>query len=283
MGCICQRFSRVQTTPSLAHDLTTMYPLGCFPEGPWWRSLLSAGLCSCDEELSWSWLEREALSLEEFSIRNVYISCFCELMQKQGWLGQCLSDGIKRKVRSMGRFGGPFTSIYEIHEMVTLARIFAWGKWDRTKKLRKLYLLICYICVTAHAPCLQPRCGTKPLRAALQPVKRTWDTSITQQVTSPGLHVPMGWRALEVQHIFERVLYKTLPKHTMPFQSHHCLYRHHSFLIKGLIWRKDISVKAGTIFHFDKYPHWKVFFGKGEGKENVLKWSKYPTPVISEQ
>lgn len=179
MGCICQRFSRVQTTPSLAHDLTTMYPLGCFPEGPWWRSLLSAGLCSCDEELSWSWLEREALSLEEFSIRNVYISCFCELMQKQGWLGQCLSDGIKRKVRSMGRFGGPFTSIYEIHEMVTLARIFAWGKWDRTKKLRKLYLLICYICVTAHAPCLQPRCGTKPLRAALQPVKRTWDTSIT--------------------------------------------------------------------------------------------------------
>lgn len=108
------------------------------PERPWWHSLLSAGLCSCDEELSSSWLEREAVSLDEFSIRNVYISYFCELMQSQGWLGQCLADGMKRRVKNMGRFVCPFTSIHEINEMVILARNFAWGEGDGTKKVRKL-------------------------------------------------------------------------------------------------------------------------------------------------
>lgn len=81
------------------------------PERPWWHSLLSAGLCSCDEELSWSWLEREAVSLEEFSIRNIFISCFCELMRKLGWPGHCLANGMKRRVRNMGHFVRHFTSM----------------------------------------------------------------------------------------------------------------------------------------------------------------------------
>lgn len=85
------------------------------PERPWWHSLLSAGLCSCDEELSWSWLERAAVSLEEFSIRNVFISYFCELMQKWGWLGQCLADEKEDKE----------------HEVLHLPfYIHLWNKWD---------------------------------------------------------------------------------------------------------------------------------------------------------
>lgn len=72
--------------------------------------------------------------MEEFSIRNVYINYFCELMQKKGWLGPCLAAGVKRRVRNMGQFVCPFTFIYEINEMITLARIFAWGQGDRTKK-----------------------------------------------------------------------------------------------------------------------------------------------------
>lgn len=159
------------------------------PERPRWHSLLSAGLRSCDEALSWSWLEREAVSLEEFSIRNIYISYFCELMQNQGWLGQCSEDGVKRRVRNMGRFVCPFTSIYEISEMVILARTFAWGEGDRTERVRKL--LILYICVTIYAIYVleyiqymkrsgfSSCSGTKPLRAPLKSVERTWNTFVT--------------------------------------------------------------------------------------------------------
>lgn len=53
----------------------------------------------------------------------------------------------------MGRFVCPFTSIYEISEMVILARTFTWGEGDRTERVRKL--LILYICVTIYALWLQ--------------------------------------------------------------------------------------------------------------------------------
>lgn len=116
------------------------------PERPWWHSSLSAGLCSHDEALSWSWLEREAVSLEEVSIRNVYISYFSELIQKQGWLGQDLAAEMKRRVKNMWRFFCPFTYIYEISEMVTLAGNFLLGEGQDKESQKTVVLNLLHLC-----------------------------------------------------------------------------------------------------------------------------------------
>lgn len=126
-------------------------------------------------------------------------------MQKQGWLGQDLVAGMKKRVKDMGCSFCLFTYICEISEMVTLARVFFLGEGEdkESKKdvvLNTFTLVLQYI-LPGFSSCRRNKSSQDSITAGGEDVgqhpHQATSLAFSKQLAPSGLYVSVGHMRLE--------------------------------------------------------------------------------------